>query len=240
MADDTPPAKAKKIVDIAHPGDSAPSPNSKSVIITHRPTMRDPMMNDDTPVSDATEPSGTDTPTPATRASHGVIQPLESSPKPVLLEAPAAGVPAVTQATVSDDLPSSETAEKAEPATPAQFQSELTPTSTGTPKLSAEPVAPKTTTSSSDAKIGTKDIQTEADAASAEDAEAERQTNLQKLVDDKTYYLPINTLETQRTKQFVAIGSLLSIVLVVAWADIALDAGLVHIGNLKALTHFFN
>jgi hypothetical protein len=103
-----------------------------------------------------------------------------------------------------------------------------------------EPEAPKTTTSSSDAKVGTKDIQTEADEASAEDAKAERQANLQKLVDNKTYYLPINTLETQRTKQFVAVGTLLSILLVLAWADIALDAGLVHIGTLKALTHFFN
>jgi hypothetical protein len=243
MADSTTPAKVKKIVDIAHPGDSAPSPNSKSVIITNRPTMRDPMMNTDAPANDTSEPVEADASGSATHASHGVIQPLASSPKPAVAEVPAvlataepAAAKAATDAesSIAGDEPVLQTESEPQPT------SGSTPPPAEVPNPVTEPEAPKTTTSSSDAKVGTKDIQTEADEASAEDAKAERQANLQKLVDNKTYYLPINTLETQRTKQFVAVGTLLSILLVLAWADIALDAGLVHIGTLKALTHFFN
>jgi hypothetical protein len=36
------------------------------------------------------------------------------------------------------------------------------------------------------------------------------------------------------------LGILLVVVLAVAWVDIALDAGLVEIGNVKPMTHFFS
>ncbi len=252
MADNTTPTKPKKIIDIAHPGDSAPSPNSKSVIITNRPTMRDPMMNSDSSVTETTEnpettQSATASAAPATHASHGVIQPLESSPKPVVQETAAIPEPAVIEADDSNDQPNTDSAEPVAtvqtalaPGPEPSAEQQPAPQPAMTPKPSIEPESPKMTSTGTDAKVGTKDIQTEVNEASAEDAEAERQANLQKLVDNKTYYLPINTLESQRTKQFVAIGTVLSLLLVVAWADIALDAGLVHIGNLKAVTHFFN
>jgi hypothetical protein len=42
MAEDKP--VKKKVIDVSHPGDSAPSETSKPVIITNRPIMKDPMM----------------------------------------------------------------------------------------------------------------------------------------------------------------------------------------------------
>ena len=149
---------------------------------------------------------------PATHASHAIIQPLASSPTVVVSAVP----------------------------TPPEVITTTEPDVTAKTATDSEPEAPKTTTSGSDATLGTKDIQSEAEMASEEEAEAKRQAELQTLIDNRTYYLPINTLETRRTKQFVLVGMLLGLILIVAWADIALDAGLVHVGNLKAVTHFFN
>jgi hypothetical protein len=38
----------------------------------------------------------------------------------------------------------------------------------------------------------------------------------------------------------VALGVVLAIVLALAWADIALDAGLIQINGVKPVTHFFS
>ncbi len=78
------------------------------------------------------------------------------------------------------------------------------------------------------------------DASAEAKKEAEHNSEIQKLVDSKRYFLPINTIEKRRSKRFVAAGILLSLVLVVAWGDIALDAGLIQLPGIKPLTHFFS
>ena len=69
---------------------------------------------------------------------------------------------------------------------------------------------------------------------------AERDANLQKIVDNKTYFLPINAVEKRKTKRIIVLGIVLSLVLAVAWVDVALDAGLIEIGGVKPVTHFFS
>jgi hypothetical protein len=64
--------------------------------------------------------------------------------------------------------------------------------------------------------------------------------HIEKLIEDKTYFLPINSVEKRRARRFVVLGILLSLVLVVAWVDVALDAGLIKLGNVKPVTHFFS
>ena len=76
----------------------------------------------------------------------------------------------------------------------------------------------------------------EADAAKR----AEHDKAVQKLVDDKQFFLPINAVEKRRSRRFVLLGVLLSLVLAIAWVDVALDAGLIQIGNVKPVTHFFS
>lgn len=68
---------------------------------------------------------------------------------------------------------------------------------------------------------------------------AEHDANLQKIADAKTYYLPINAVEKRRTKRFVTLGVLLSILLLLVWIDIALDAELVQIDGINSITSFF-
>jgi hypothetical protein len=220
MAEDKKPAaKAKKIVDVAQPDTSAPSPNSKSVIITHHQTVQDPTITTEQP-TEGKEPDGTAV--TGSRSKHTVLQPLISSPvaEPEMPEAPTEPVAPEAPPEIAEDTPTVE------------------PEPTPEPMMSTPKSPP--TSASSDAQVGTKDIQTDAELASAEDVEEKRQTDLQTLADSKKYYLPIDTAERQRTRQFIASGILLSIILGASWLDIALDAGLIHIGHLHALTHFFN
>ncbi len=76
------------------------------------------------------------------------------------------------------------------------------------------------------------------DAQAAE--RAKHDAAIQKLIDSRKYELPINATEKSKSKHFVALGVILTILLVVVWADIALDAGLIHLGGLHSVTHFFS
>lgn len=87
--------------------------------------------------------------------------------------------------------------------------------------------------------VEAKQAQAPVDDAAAKQA-AERDAALQKLADSKQYYLPIKTVEQRRSQKVVVLGTLLSIVLVLAWVNIALDAGLISLGNIEPLTHFFS
>lgn len=68
---------------------------------------------------------------------------------------------------------------------------------------------------------------------------AKHEAEIDKLAESKQFFLPINSIEDRKTKRFILIGVVLSLVLAVVWIDIALDAGLIKLGGLKSLTHFF-
>jgi hypothetical protein len=85
------------------------------------------------------------------------------------------------------------------------------------------------------AKLPGDQTEVEKDVA-VEKAEAE----VQKLILSKKYFLPIDTVEKKRAERFVAIGILLSLILGLAWLDIALDAGIVHLNSIHPVTHFFS
>lgn len=219
---------AKKIADVAHPGQTPPSPNSKSVIITHRPTVKDPMVKPKTQITPPTNDSNSNdtdaqasnktvSEQPLTRTHQTVLQPLPSSES----ETPA---PAPTPTPITIPAPDIQDAKPIPPDVKA-------------PPTQETPVATPTGT---DAAIGTKEIQTDAQIAMAQDAEAKRLDDLRQMVETKQFYLPIETTENRRSKRVVGSGILLSLLLAAVWLDVALDAGLIHIGNLKAITHLFS
>lgn len=84
-----------------------------------------------------------------------------------------------------------------------------------------------------------KAAQAPVDDAAAKQA-AEHEAAMQKLVDSKQYHLPIKTVEQRRSRRVVIVGTLLSIILVLAWVNIALDAGLIELGDIKPVTRFFS
>lgn len=92
-----------RIIDVAHPNDSAPSTTSKSVIIKHQPMMRDPMM---APLS---EKAVTDIPDATTEPAivryERVVMPKPAEPEPVALEPAEAVVDQPGNFTVSESIP---------------------------------------------------------------------------------------------------------------------------------------
>jgi hypothetical protein len=76
--------------------------------------------------------------------------------------------------------------------------------------------------------------------AKAASERAEYEAKLQKAYDSKQYFLPINSLEQRRTARFVTLGVALSLLLAIIWVDIALDASLIKLGDVKPVTHFFS
>lgn len=67
-----------------------------------------------------------------------------------------------------------------------------------------------------------------------------RDAAVEELINSRKYELPINAVEKRKAKHFVVLGVLLAVLLALAWADIALDAGLVHINGIQPVTHFFS
>lgn len=212
---------AKPIVDIAHPGKTAPPLTSRPVIVTNRAILKDPMMVDDSK-SEPTDTPATEDPKPADK------------PK---LDVKAGKVPVISHdadasdATAADDAPKpAAAAEKAptdEPATEKNASSDVVTKDNLDDK--------EESTKSADGAQMT-DAQLEAEAA----ADAKRDAALQKLIDSKKYYVPVNAVEKRRAKRITALGIALAIILALCWVDVALDAGIVQIGNVKPVTHFFS
>jgi hypothetical protein len=215
MAKTEKPDKAKKtIIDVTHADSAPPSPNSKSVIVTNRPILKDPMVVDEAADSEASsgdKPAKSSAPSIAELAEAAAQknQPeKEAAAKPEKKIEPAAGPPA----------------EKEDAAKPAAKEPE-------------KPDIKESETEEPDQPDKVKPAQeAEAEAAKA----AEHDAAIEKLIEGKQYYLPINSIEKRRSKRFVAGGILLSLLLIVAWADIALDAGLIQVSGIKPLTHFFS
>jgi hypothetical protein len=167
---------------------------------------------------------------PLLRSAHGsTIQPVNSvakavpEPEPQLLESPVVdqveNKAVALPPTIIIDVAPAPLSEK--PAVEPAKQNANPETQSTSPK------EPDTTTNERIAEL-------------AAEAETQKVIALQKLLEEKTYYLPINSREKRKTKRFVLLGIVLSIILIAAWADIALDAGLIHIDNVKPVTHFFS
>lgn len=249
----TPNKKPKPIMDVAHPNRSAPSGNSKSVIVGHGPMMKDPMVVE---VSDgAADKSEAVSDVPSTKspaltapilksAGEKQIKPLEqaaTSAEDVTEVVEAATPEPVVEA---KEKSKTETAEaEPEPKTEAKGEKpeEVADEATEPEADSSEPDDANTDSGKPATDKSDKVEPTDPDAKTeTEKAKQEADAALQKLIESKKYFLPINALEKRRSKQFVALGIFLSLILIIAWADIALDAGLLHINNIKPITHFFS
>lgn len=62
---------------------------------------------------------------------------------------------------------------------------------------------------------------------------------IDQIVESGRYFLPINQLEKRHNRKMVLFGLVICVVLLVAWLDIALDAGIIPDSNNLPHTHFF-
>ncbi|MEK7599717.1 MAG: hypothetical protein AAB462_01645 [Patescibacteria group bacterium] len=208
-------SSSKPIVDVAHPNKSAPSQNSKSVIVSNRPMLKDPMVIDQEDLEITTleekKPESTITEIAAIAAAD---KPAKPEDKPA------------EDKDAKEDEPQPEKEEpKPEPAKPDKI---------------ADPVADDTKTDETDTKEEDQDTAPENQLDIDASKEAEHEAAVQKLSESKKYFLPINAVEQRKSKQFVILGVVLSVILALAWVNIALDAGLIKIPGIKPVTHFFS
>ncbi len=117
------------------------------------------------------------------------------------------------------------------------------------PSADNDPEEPAEDGKSGQDKTGTPDTPAKEDSAKNQkkvdpdaeaEAEAAAEAKLEQVIDSKKYFLPINTVEHRKSRRFVILGVILAVVLAVAWADIALDAGIIDLGGVKPVTHFFS
>lgn len=215
MAKSKPQPKPKKpaVTDVAHPNTSAP-PDTSKPIITSRPIIKDPMVVEDEADAELPGQSAPDEAKslPLKKAGETKIKPLSEKP------------------------------EKAEPQPePAKTEPASQTNDTAGPEKSAEETEEETGAAAekgSDETPGNKSEKAE-DEAEAE-AQAAEEAKVRKLVDSRKYFLPINAVEHRRSARFAAVGIILALLLVVAWVDVALDAGLIHLGGVKPVTHLFS
>jgi hypothetical protein len=246
-------SSGKKIVDVAHPGKTAPSGNSKSVIVTSRPIMKDPMVVES---EDSTEDSKI-----SVKTGGAVIEPISDDPmiekdeskeepelkgeddkKTIAVLAEEAAVRKEFTDGKDDENDTDEDKKSDSPVVEQSEEAEPVVAETEQPKSEEEPLQDKPEDNNTDPESDEK--QTSKTVTEAEEAEAaeqeKRDTEIQKLIDSKKYELPINSVETRRSKRVVIIGIVLSILLVLAWLDIALDASLIQVDGIKPVTHFFS
>lgn len=238
---------AKKISDVAHPGKSAPSGNSKSVIVPTRPIMKDPMVVEESGSDDEDKKI-------TVKTREAVVAPVgdaeiekkssedktelkaEDDKKTIAVLAEEAAVKKTEseEKKKADDEP--EEKEDVPTVAPADESPDEKPISSSenSPKDDSGPG----TDSVSDDGPSTKSV-TEADEEELA-AQEKHDAAIQKLIDSKQYELPINSVERRRSKRVVALGVILSILLVLLWVDIALDASLIQVDGIKPVTHFFS
>lgn len=210
MADNKP--AVKRIVDVARPDKVAALPTAKAVIVTNHGILRDPM------VASASARDEPDVPSALPLAP-------PSKPEPDTMSGGTETAPSIRKGVMK---PLTETEKAAAPA--------------------VETAAPAASEETADAKqpgyTPPPPVNDEAGLAlpdqKKQEAEAKRQAELERLVEEKTYFLSIKTVEQRRTARFVLFGIILSLLLLGAWLNIALDAGLIELGGLKPLTHFFS
>lgn len=244
---DSGPKGSKAIADVAHPGTSAPSDTSKS-IITHRPMMRDPMVVDE----DEKQPEDKAGLTPGKSGGETKITPL-SERKDDAPDTTASGA-------AGDDAKADDEAEAKTGAKAGDKEDRTDPVE--------KPAEPKAIAADAD-KPDVADAGDAGDAADAEEpakddnaetgdkpgvepgkdktvddakaaAQAEEDAKTAKLIESRKYFLPINAVEQRRSTQIAVAGVILALILAVAWVDVALDAGLIHLGGIKPVTHIFS
>jgi hypothetical protein len=270
MANGKEDPKPRRVIDVTEPGKSEPSASSRPIIVTNRPLLKqDPMVVSNIPIdTDIVDTSSGEMPKPegdisADHQASTVMPP--TAPKLPKEATKATETPAETtddqtkSADTEDDKPVA--SDKNEPAAvmsnddsddkPVEESIDPEPTESEMPETPSSEVeskdsvtepgthSEKTGTSSNDEQLAPNKVLDEA-AKKVEEAKAAQLAELEKLVESKKYFLPINTVERRRDARRAVLLLVMVILFALIWLDLALDAGLLRLGHIHALTHFFS
>lgn len=199
-----------------------PSKASKSVIVTNRPLLKDSVEDDDAGTKIEVETTAKKT----IAHTADTIKPSQPTEELKIPAGPAA---------------------KPEPADePADEEIDEKPEEELTEEAASNKTAPKETpkevpAEADDAKEpGQEEVQVQESTLKEDKQQAQHDAAVEQLVNSRKYELPINAVEKRKTMHFVVLGIFLSVLLVLIWVDIALDAGLIKINGVSPVTHFFS
>lgn len=243
------PAKNSKTVppkafDVIAPGRAAPSPSARPIIVTNRPMIKDPMAPSDASVAKSAEPIKPK-PVQAAEASH-VGKTIAAIGPETTADNAAAAVKGDIGAAAAD-------APTAGVTQPGADAISADPENTTAPAQPAEQTEPENSTPAADSIADNDadkkdsaidrpqpgDVAAAEKASAAEKAAAAEHAAQEKIIASRQYYLPIDGSAKHRGLQWPLLVLLLVILLGLAWLDIAMDAGIIHIHGIQPLTHFF-
>ena len=254
-------SKPRKVIDVTQPGQSEPSASGRPIIVSNRPVLqKDPMVVSDGPVERDVEdtPSGD---VPKANVDRTVNQEGVTIMPPTAPGLPKSAKKAETDSTDDQAEPADtatdaatdtsepktsetkeETREDESPETPAEETKEDKPKAPATEKelaSKADDGEEKPASGSDDEQLSPNKVLDEA-AKKLEEEKAAKAAEHEKIIESKKYFLPINSVERRRNTHRAILFLVLCIVFALIWLDLALDAGILKIGSLHPLTHFFN
>ncbi len=212
----------KKVNDISKP---SATPTSRPIIVTHSPVMKDPtLVNNQT--GDPEFDGGQDE---KLMPQHEVnIKPPEDLAKePEKDEAAEESSAEKINVTVKKNE-AEPPAEAEEQPKPLPKEDEKEPDSGASQKEDN----PEKAQIDQDAELKKQEL-------AAQEAKAIHDAEIDQLVSEEKYFLPVNRVEKRR-QHFVVIGAIIAILLAVAWLDVALDAGLISNTFHLPHTNFFS
>lgn len=223
-------AAEEKVFDVSRPGEAAPSASSRPLIISHRPGVSsDPMVSaTDAPAEDEAKKDGNEKKDPeADQASEEVVEQVLKAPKKNRIEPlnptitledkkdPSSDVEVIEEKTEDDAIDDAkDNASKEEKRDETDDISE-----------EIEDVSASLTTKK----------QAKEDEAKKAQQELERRAEIEKLIENKHFFVSINSVQKRRSRRAVIVLGLLVIVAIGVLA--ALDAEIIDIG-IDPLTDF--
>ncbi len=237
MADNT-KKSSNKVFDISTKTSAAP--NSRPVIVGHGPLMQDPTI--------VTEDNKESPEEQSINTKHKInIQPLNPGIKP---EEDDSSSPKVSENTPDEEQkePTKISETKPEPSVPklditqAKEDSNKQNSDLNASSPSEDKKLPNNT--KNEPKKSDNIAQTENEQKKAEEEAAakslEHAQHINDLVSSEKYFLPINQVEKKRNKRMVFLGTIICVILAIAWVDVALDAGIISNSYKLPHTHFFS
>lgn len=214
----------KQVMDVHRPGKVAPSASSKPVIVGHKPTVQDPMVNEEKsmPEDDSKEHK-----IEVKRTAPKVIAPLSTSEEVASeAEAETDALPGVEQVAEKDSADTTE---------PTDVESESEELSTATDSKSDSRSEPRKHESKKPSKSNESSVvdAVASKAAKNKDKKADQQTEeikkrlseVEKLVEEKKYF--VHTSQTTKKQRRNGLLALLIILLLLVGSYLALDAQLI-------------
>lgn len=208
------PTPRKKSMDVEKPGTSAPDSSSRPIIVSGHPMVQDPMVSKEA----SPEPAVENESQPKTHSAK-IIQPLDQQK---------------TEENMATEQVATDTTDNPAPEQTQQDSKEQEPKeSEDSTDETAKTESPKAETSEAalvDAVADQADLGSKKKDSAQTEAEKARQAELENLIAEKKYFLPIGEITRRRNNRRSILALFIVIIIAGAFVYLIADAGIVDFG----------